>query len=548
MSHVQPASAAPLAAYVRARMLNSGVVGSAAVEAFAVQEKVRVMIAFAVPNPEINRSEGRHAAAFSMRAAIDAVRTNVLSTLAPADFELRHAFLSVNAVAGDITPSGILALLDHPNVLRIDLDEGGSGGVFDPIPLVHLDVLHAMGLTGQGVTAAVLDTGIDTSHPDLADDVVAEQCFCSSLSGIGGCCPDGAATQNGAGSAEDDNGHGTNVSGILTSNGTIAPAGGAPDTKIVAVKVLDRNNRFCCSSDVIAGLDWIINNRPDVKVVNMSLGTSALFSGDCDTATADTIAFATAIDTLRAQGISTFAASLNDGSGSEMSAPACVKNAVSVGAVYNADVGRFTFADPPHPTCTDSTTHADEVTCFSNSDSTTDVFAPGCPTTSTGLGGGVSTFCGTSQATPLVAACAACLLQADPSAAPDQLELALKTSPTLVTAPQNGLSFPRLDCAAALAALTGVTPTSTPAATPTNTPTPARTVCTGDCNGNAVVTVDEILRMVNIALGNEPLSDCEAGDANGDGSITIDEILTAVDNALNGCGPILRRLLTYASA
>ena len=59
--------------------------------------------------------------------------------------------------------------------------------------------------------------------------------------------------------------------------------------------------------------------------------------------------------------------------------------------------------------------------------------------------------------------------------------------------------------------------------------------CVGDCNGNGTVTVDEILTMVNIALGNTPVTACEAGDANHDGEITVDEILTAVNNALNGC-------------
>ncbi|MFI5395793.1 MAG: plastocyanin/azurin family copper-binding protein [Candidatus Binatia bacterium] len=85
----------------------------------------------------------------------------------------------------------------------------------------------------------------------------------------------------------------------------------------------------------------------------------------------------------------------------------------------------------------------------------------------------------------------------------------------------------------------GSTPTPTPsvaAATPTSTPTPSPTpVCVGDCNGNGQVTVDEILTMVNIALGNAQITACEAGDANHDGHITVDEILTAVNNALNGC-------------
>jgi Ca2+-binding EF-hand superfamily protein len=60
-------------------------------------------------------------------------------------------------------------------------------------------------------------------------------------------------------------------------------------------------------------------------------------------------------------------------------------------------------------------------------------------------------------------------------------------------------------------------------------------VCVGDCDGSYTVTVDEILTLVNIALGNGDISTCLAGDANHDGKITVDEILTAVNNALNGC-------------
>jgi hypothetical protein len=59
--------------------------------------------------------------------------------------------------------------------------------------------------------------------------------------------------------------------------------------------------------------------------------------------------------------------------------------------------------------------------------------------------------------------------------------------------------------------------------------------CVGDCDGNGQVTVDEVLTMVNIALGNADISTCTAGDANADGQITVNEILTAVNNALNGC-------------
>lgn len=80
-------------------------------------------------------------------------------------------------------------------------------------------------------------------------------------------------------------------------------------------------------------------------------------------------------------------------------------------------------------------------------------------------------------------------------------------------------------------------PTATPTPpAPTPTPTPGATVCVGDCSGDGDVTVDEILTMVNIALGTGTTAACPAGDANLDGDITVDEILTAVNNALSGCG------------
>ncbi|MGD0946648.1 MAG: dockerin type I domain-containing protein [Candidatus Binatia bacterium] len=64
---------------------------------------------------------------------------------------------------------------------------------------------------------------------------------------------------------------------------------------------------------------------------------------------------------------------------------------------------------------------------------------------------------------------------------------------------------------------------------------PVPLACAGDCGGDGQVTIDDILTIVNIALGNTTLCACEAGDVNGDGQITVDEILTAVNNALNGC-------------
>jgi hypothetical protein len=63
----------------------------------------------------------------------------------------------------------------------------------------------------------------------------------------------------------------------------------------------------------------------------------------------------------------------------------------------------------------------------------------------------------------------------------------------------------------------------------------ARPPCTGDCDGSLVVTVDEIIVLANIALGNTPLERCTAGDTSGDELVTVDEIVAAVMDALGGC-------------
>jgi plastocyanin len=70
----------------------------------------------------------------------------------------------------------------------------------------------------------------------------------------------------------------------------------------------------------------------------------------------------------------------------------------------------------------------------------------------------------------------------------------------------------------------------------TATPTPTALRCIGDCSQDGSVTVDELLTMVNIALGNTAVSACAAGDADDSGDISVNEIVAAVNSALNGCG------------
>src|SRR5262245_38594897 len=63
--------------------------------------------------------------------------------------------------------------------------------------------------------------------------------------------------------------------------------------------------------------------------------------------------------------------------------------------------------------------------------------------------------------------------------------------------------------------------------------------CAGDCAGDGSVTVDDLVRGVNIALGLQPLSNCTAMDSDGGGTVTVGELVRAVNSALRGCPPVL---------
>lgn len=71
-------------------------------------------------------------------------------------------------------------------------------------------------------------------------------------------------------------------------------------------------------------------------------------------------------------------------------------------------------------------------------------------------------------------------------------------------------------------------------------PPAAAQSCVGDCNGNRTVTVEELVRAVNLALGSQTAGSCPGLDASGDGAVTVDELVAAVDNAVNGCPSSIR--------
>jgi len=347
--------------------------------------------------------------------------------------------------ARTLLPYALAALLHAPTLACSDGHAAlprvaaARSGLSEARALVGLDLVASRGFDGAGITVAVIDSGIDASHPDLAGRVIDEACFCST--GATGCCPGGTTSALGPGSAADDHGHGTHVAGILASQGTQSPRGGAPGVQLVAVKVLSSTLGFCCMQDLIDALDWIASAHPEVKVINLSLGTTSLYAGDCDVLYS---ALGASLDGLRANGVLVVAASGNDRSSTELPSPACMASVLSTGAVWDADVG------PQSTYCTEVGTAPDQVACYSNASPSLDLLAPGGAIESTWRGGGTQLHVGTSHSAPLVSACAATLLQADPSLSADSLQTLLQTTGKSTLDPRNARAYPRLDCAAAL--------------------------------------------------------------------------------------------------
>jgi subtilisin family serine protease len=370
-------------------------------------------------------------------------KSKVMSKLNSNEFILNKNWDTLNAFSGFISLEGLTKLSYDPDVIKVDLDVGGEGGLNQSRPVINADDVHNAGFTGQGVTVAVLDTGIDTNGFDLEDDIVAQQCFCENENGSG-CCPNGNSAQSGNGSAEDDNGHGTNISGIITSDGFIAPVGIAPDAKIVAVKVLDNTNSFSNTAQIISGLEWVLMNRPDVDVINMSLGTSTLFEEICDNVAAFNMALQEVIKNLVDSGVVVFASTQNDGSIISIASPACLSSTISVGAVYDGDNGTVEALG-----CVDQNTSKDKVPCFSNSSEDVDLLAPGSRITSTGNTVGISTQSGTSQACAHASASAALLLEADSNLTHDDIRQVLRDTGVGVQDDRNGIFFPRINVLAA---------------------------------------------------------------------------------------------------
>ena len=282
--------------------------------------------------------------------------------------------------------------------------------------LVNQPVAASLGFTGSGSTVLVIDSGVNYTLPDFGS--------CTSPGVPSSCKVAWYSDLSGTATQLDNSGHGTNVSGIVV--------GVAPNAKIAAANVFGSGSSTS-DSLILQAINWGIANRAtyNIRALNMSLGDGTRNTSPCQNGNP----YYSAVQNALSAGIITVASSGNEAYLNAVANPACTPGAISVGAVYSANWGGLAWSN-----CTDNSTAADKVTCFSNSASFLTLLAPGALITAGGLQYG-----GTSQASPFIAGAVAVLRSAFPSDTLAQTIARLTGGGVQVADARNGVVTPRVN-------------------------------------------------------------------------------------------------------
>jgi len=420
---------------------------------------VRVIVELALPSGS-HTPEARiksQAAVHSQRTQISKIQEEVLGWLSGKGHRVVHKFRTAPFLALEVDQEALGVIeTAAPNIRRVVEDRILAPFLAQSVPLIQGDLAWDFGYDGSGQVIAILDSGVDKTHPFLAGKVVAEACFAD-----GGDCPNGQSSQIGEGAAvpcafaPDACFHGTHVAGIAAGSGS-AFSGVAKGAQLLAIQVFHGSTTECIpffepipcarafSSDIGAALEHVYEMRTQfpIAAANLSLG-GGMFASTCDD---EDPLITSQIDNLRAAGIATTVASGNDGWTGNLAFPACVSSSVSVG----------------------STSKDSLVSSFSNVSPLLSLFAPGASINSSMPGGWFEVMDGTSMATPHVAGAWAILKQArpEPEAGVTQILDALKETGIPITDDRGtpSVTKPLIQIAAALGmefpvpVLTGISP------------------------------------------------------------------------------------------
>lgn len=418
-------------------------------------EQVPVIVELAVPfTPEGALAD---IGASVQRSRIASVQQEILTVLPARGAVGLKEFSTIPYLAMHADVAALEALANHPLVVRIFADELSAPGHAESSVLIGAPNAWAQGYEGAGFAVAVLDTGVEAGHAFFGGRIVEEACYSTNGGGAHpstSLCPTGGNQQIGSGAAEpsectgvDGCSHGTHVAGSVAGSGTdgsVGFSGVAPRADIIALQVFSKftSNDTCSNgapcvlsytSDQMLALERVLelSNSRQIAAANMSLG------GGRHTTHCDGDPLKPIIDNLLLAGIATVISSGNNGYTDSVGSPGCISTAVTVGSTQDGSEG----------------TVADAISSFSNSASIVDLLAPGQWITSAVIGGGYSTWQGTSMAAPHVAGAFALLRSRRASLSVPAALAVLQQTGVAVTDHRNGLTMSRIQVDAAIGGL-----------------------------------------------------------------------------------------------
>lgn len=421
-----------------------------------------------------------------LRDTVDASLTEFIERLDPKKVQVRKRFRYTFGFAATVTAEGLEELLAQPGLVSISEDILLQAHTSQGVSLLNGETPRSE-YDGSGIAIAIVDTGIDTTHPKLGNSVTFPNTKVIGGYDTGDNDTDPRPNLN-SGEA-----HGTACAGIAAGeNATIGDyiGGVAPGAKLYALKITEGDGGSALASSMIAAWEWCLTHQYDdpnspLLIISTSFG-GGKYSSACDSEVPDmTQAAANAVSA----GITLFASAGNEGYCDSISWPACISSVNSVGAVYDAALGNFYPCVSPS-SCADKifttgcgdfnyyaidSTSADMVTSYSNSASFLTLFAPSNMAYTTDISGSggysggdyISSFGGTSAASPYAAGAAAVLqhaakIKTGNYLSPDQIQSYLTNYGDAVTDSKVAVSKPRINLDNAVSHLpTGTTYTIT---------------------------------------------------------------------------------------
>ena len=306
---------------------------------------VRVIVGLNMTAPF--RPEGSlasRAAVNEQRAEIARAQLDLLAQLTPYNTSVKAALRIIPFVAMEVDEAALGHLIGSARVSSLREDKLLRPTLGSSIPVIGADDAWAEGYEGEGQAVAILDTGVQASHPFFGGRVVWEGCYSTNYPTYSATtvCPNGQTSMTGPGAAAPcslgECYHGTHVAGIAAGSGATIH-GVARQADIIAIQVFSRfdSDAICgtspCAlsfnSDQLRGLEAVYDLRTtyNIAAANLSLG-GGYYTDTCDGADP---AYTAIIDTLRSVGIATVISSGNENRTNGTNFPGCITNAVTVG-------------------------------------------------------------------------------------------------------------------------------------------------------------------------------------------------------------------------